>query len=220
MLFQTILAIHIVSGFLALLLGAMAIASRKGGKYHLQSGKWYVLNMYIVGISAIVMTQLKSNPFLFTVGVFTLYLTYVGQRSIFYYRLKQTYQTNWKDIVPSVIALAVSLGMVGQPIFQMVKTESFTISVMAVFGSILLGFVIGDLRMLVINPTFQANDKSWLIKHISMIGGAYIATLTAFLVTNVNFSPAWVIWLAPTLIGSILLARTSKEWRNKLKINS
>jgi hypothetical protein len=84
----------------------------------------------------------------------------------------------------------------------------------------MLGFVIGDLSMLVKNPTFQANDKSWLIKHISMIGGAYIATLTAFLVTNVNFSPAWVIWLAPTIIGSILLARTSKEWRNKLKINS
>jgi uncharacterized membrane protein len=208
-----------VSGFLALLLGVMAITSRKGQKNHLKSGKWYVIAMYIVGTTSIIMTQLKPNPFLFTVGVFTLYLTYIGQRSIFYFRLRQPYTTGWKEIVPTSIALLVSAGMVIQPIYQMLQTKTISVSVMAVFGSILMGFAIRDLRMLIKNPIFHPNEKTWLIKHIGMIGGAYIATLTAFLVTNVNFNPGWIIWLAPTLVGSILIARSSKEWRNKLKLN-
>jgi hypothetical protein len=92
--------------------------------------------------------------------------------------------------------------------------------VMAVFGGILMGFAIRDLRNLVKNPTFQPNDKNWLIKHIGMMGGAYISTLTAFLVTNVSFSPGWIIWLAPTLIGTILITRATKEWRTKLRVNT
>jgi uncharacterized membrane protein len=219
MLFQSLLILHIIAGFSALLSGAMAIVSRKGAKNHLKSGKWYVLSMFVVGASAIAMTQLKSNTFLFTVGVFTLYLTYAGQRAIFYFRLKEAFRTGWRDIVPTVIALVVSLGMVGQPIFQMVKSNTFSVSVMAVFGGILMGFAIRDMRMIFQNPTFQPNNKTWLIKHIGLMGGAYISTLTAFLVTNVSFSPGWVIWLTPTLIGSILIARASKEWRLKLNIN-
>jgi hypothetical protein len=91
---------------------------------------------------------------------------------------------------------------------------------MLVFGIILLGFAMRDLRKLTKNPTLQPNDKTWLIKHIGMISGAYIATLTAFLVTNINFNPGWVVWLTPTLVGSILIAKKSREWRKKLKINS
>jgi hypothetical protein len=220
MLFQSLLILHIIAGFVALLVGAMAIVSRKGSQNHLKSGKWYVISMFIVGFSAIAMTQLKSNPFLFTVGVFTLYLTYAGQRSIFYFRLKEAYRTGWKDRLPILIALIVAMGMVGQPIYQMLKSGVFSVNVMAVFGAILLGFGIRDLIMLIKYPIYQPNDKTWLIKHIGMVGGAYIATLTAFLVTNVTFSPGWVIWLAPTLIGSILIARASKAWRIKLKINT
>ena len=219
MLFQSILIIHIVAGFLALLFGAMAIASRKGQKNHLKSGNWYVLMMYAVGTSAILMTQLKSNPFLFTVGIFTLYMTYTGQRSIFYYRLREAYRIGWKDIVPTGIGLLVSAGMVVQPIYQMLKTNTFSVSVMAVFGAILMGFAIRDVRMILKNPSFQPNNKTWLVKHIGLMGGAYIATLTAFLVTNVNFTPGWIIWLAPTLVGSILISRASRAWHKKLKIN-
>lgn len=218
MVFQFTLIIHIVSGFLALLFGAMAIVSRKGDRNHKVSGKSYVMAMYSVGISAIIMTQIKPNPFLFTVGVFTLYLTYTGNRSIFYYRLKESYQTGWKDILPISIALLVSLGMVAFPIFQMVKAGTISISVMGVFGVILMVFAGRDLAKVIRDSVFLPHEKTWLIKHIGMVGGSYIATLTAFLVTNINFSPAWVIWLLPTLIGSILIAKTSKDWRKKLKI--
>lgn len=219
MFYQAILIIHIVTGFLALLFGAMAISSRKGEANHKKSGKWYVFAMYVVGFSAILMTQLKANSFLFTVGVFTLHMTHAGNRSIFYFRLKNSYQTGWKDIVPIAIALVVSGFMVFKPIYEMLQRGSFSVSVMALFGGILMVFALRDLRMILKNPVFQPSDKTWLIKHIGMVGGAYIATLTAFLVTNISFNPSWLIWLTPTLIGSILIGRASKAWRQKLRLN-
>ncbi|GMQ24291.1 hypothetical protein Aoki45_09730 [Algoriphagus sp. oki45] len=220
MLYQSLLILHIISGFLALLTGAMAMSSAKGQKNHLKSGKWYVYMMYVVGLSAILMTGLKSNPFLFTVGVFTLYLTYTGQRSIFYFRLKENYTTGWKDILPISIALIVSAGMVIQPIKTMLDEGAFYVSVMGVFGLILLISALRDLSKILHSRIFLPNDKTWLIKHIGMIGGAYIATLTAFLVTNVTINPGWVVWLTPTLVGSILISKASRDWRKKLKIHS
>lgn len=220
MLYQSLLILHIIAGFLALLTGAMAMSATKGQKNHLKSGKWYVYMMYVVGLSAILMTGLKPNPFLFTVGVFTLYLTYTGQRSIFYFRLKEAYATGWKDLLPISIALIVSAGMVIQPIYTMLETGKFFVSVMGVFGLILLISALRDLSKILQSRIFHPNDKTWLIKHIGMIGGAYIATLTAFLVTNVNLNPGWVVWLAPTLVGSILISKASKDWRKKLKIHS
>ncbi|GAB2498000.1 DUF2306 domain-containing protein [Algoriphagus taiwanensis] len=218
MLYQSILILHVVTGFFALLFGALAIASQKGQKNHLKTGKAYVLMMYSVGLSAIAMTFLKPNPFLFTVGVFTLYLTYTGQRSIFYFRLKEDYRNSWKDLVPILFALVIAAGMILQPIFRMLESQSLFVSVMGVFGVFLMGFAIRDLRLVIKNPTFKPNQKSWLIQHIGRIGGAYIATLTAFLVTNLHFNLGWIIWLAPTLVGSFLLAKVSRDWKKKLKI--
>lgn len=219
MLFHTLLVIHIVSGFSALLLGAMAAVSRKGGKYHLQSGKWYSYAMYIVGASAIAMTQIKPNTFLFTVGVFTLYLTYGGQRAIFYYRLKEAYKSRWIDYAPMVIGLVVAIAMVTLPVIDMIQRGVANISVMMVFGFILLIFTSRDLMEVIKRPVYAEGNKNWLIRHIGLISGAYIATITAFLVTNVHLQPGWLVWLAPTAVGSFLIARTSRSWKKKLKIN-
>lgn len=38
------------------------------------------------------------------------------------------------------------------------------------------------------------------------MGGAYTATVTAFLVVNIGFLPKPVIFIAPTLIGTALIA--------------
>ncbi|MBC7922645.1 MAG: hypothetical protein H7Z75_16310, partial [Ferruginibacter sp.] len=41
----------------------------------------------------------------------------------------------------------------------------------------------------------------WLRMHIERMGGAYIATVTAFLVVNVRVEPAFIPWLLPGLLG-------------------
>ncbi|HLP32398.1 MAG TPA: hypothetical protein VK202_02935, partial [Bacteroidia bacterium] len=55
---------------------------------------------------------------------------------------------------------------------------------------------------------FQGEEKLKEIRkhrintHLGNMSGAYIATVTAFLVVNVDFiQPGWLVWLFPSVIG-------------------
>lgn len=61
--------------------------------------------------------------------------------------------------------------------------------------------------------------NAWLFDHISRMSGSFIATTTAFIVVNFSMTPAWVLWLLPTAIGTPLIFRVSAKWERNL-INS
>ena len=56
-------------------------AASKGGRLHRRSGNIYTLAMLFVGLSALVLAVADPNPFLFAVGVFSLYLVFTGWRA-------------------------------------------------------------------------------------------------------------------------------------------
>ena len=80
------LTIHIIFGSLGLFTGAVNLLRKKGGKTHEGIGKLFVISMIVTGFSALTLSVLKPNLFLFIVGVFTLYLAGTGQA---YMRLKK-----------------------------------------------------------------------------------------------------------------------------------
>lgn len=52
-----------------------------------------------------------------------------------------------------------------------------------------------------IYSTKELHPKAWLKQHIGMMMGSFIATITAFLVVNINWIyPEWIVWLSPTII--------------------
>jgi uncharacterized membrane protein len=218
MVYSIVIVAHVIAGFSALVLGIIAGITKKGGKNHLISGKWYVVCMYGVALSAFILSTLKSNPFLLSVGIFSLYLTYSGQRAIFYYRLKSRYTLKWYDVAPIVAAFIASLLMVGIPIINMIEEGRLFVSVMGVFGSIMLIFTIRDFFTMKNADNFNPRNKMWLIKHIGMISGAFIATFTAFLLTNIRIDPMWVVWLAPTVVGTIFITYSIRTWKQKLRM--
>jgi hypothetical protein len=220
MTYKLLLGIHVASGFTSLALGLIAIITQKGKKNHLLSGKYFVLSMYISSISAFIMTLLKPNQFLLAISIFTMYLIYSGNVSIKYFRLKENYIPIWKDKLPVFIAFLFSFYMIGQPVYRMIINQEFFISVLLIFGLIMLSGTISDFKILSNTENFTARNRMWLIKHISTISGAYIATVTAFLVTNIRISPAWIVWLAPTFIGTILISVAIGKWKTKLKLNN
>lgn len=59
----------------------------KGGKRHRKIGRLFVTGMKLTGGSSLLMAQIKPNPFLFIIGVFTIYLVGTADR---YIKLKQT----------------------------------------------------------------------------------------------------------------------------------
>ncbi|HSI90809.1 MAG TPA: hypothetical protein VK927_06795, partial [Adhaeribacter sp.] len=173
-MYKAILILHVIAGTLALGSGLVAIFAAKGRQNHNRSGRIYELSMYSVAVSAIVMCLLKFNPFLLAIGIFALYLTYTGKRALFYFRLKENYRPGWHDKLPAWAGLLTGAFMVGFPVWQMVEQGRIFVPVLAVFGAGLLGSSFADLAMFRKPALFTAGNKSWLLKHIGMMGGAYI----------------------------------------------
>jgi uncharacterized membrane protein len=181
------LILHIAAGGVSLLAGTLAVSSRKGGKIHRLAGKVFYLAMLLVVASALFISLKTNNTFLFCIGIFSLYQNVSGRRVL-----------RNKTMRPKLVDFLITLLGLSNGAF-MIYTGNI---VLMVFGGISVFLALSDIR------TFSAvlSGKSlppsaWLRKHIGMMLGAYIATITAFLVVNItNVEPAWLIWLAPTFI--------------------
>ncbi|HEX5002916.1 MAG TPA: hypothetical protein VFW78_10515 [Bacteroidia bacterium] len=218
MIYSILLTLHVIAGSAALLGGLVAIVAKKARGVHTNAGKVYYIGMYGVAFSAVVMTLIKFNPFLLAVGIFAFYLTYTGKSAITNYRRKAPWEFKPSAVVPGYAGLAVALFMIGWPIAEMILSHRLFVPILSVFGFILLLNTIQDIRFLS-NPLNRvARNRQFLLLHIGKMGGAYIATTTAFLLNNFTFNPAWIGWLLPTIIGSPLIARAIRIWRNKLKL--
>ena len=195
-LYQSLLFLHIAAGSLSLLAGGLNMILPKGGKRHRKIGRLFITGMMLTGGSALFMAQIKPNPFLFIIGVFTIYLVGTADR---YIKLSQN--------KPLLIDWVYTLGMfVFGSIFIIWGVITLTKSdgmgaVMLVFGSIGLYSVYQDFN----NYKGEAAHRNYrLLTHIGRMVGGFTATVTAVLVVNAQYIPlavpAVVYWLAPTLI--------------------
>ena len=75
-----LLCIHITCGFAALLSAFGAIASRKGQLKHRLFGRCFFYSMTGVFITAIPLSLIKENLFLFLIAIFSYYLAFSGWR--------------------------------------------------------------------------------------------------------------------------------------------
>lgn len=54
------LPIHIAAGIAAILLGAIAVAVRKGGLRHIQAGSWFAVAMLVLGVTASILEPFRT----------------------------------------------------------------------------------------------------------------------------------------------------------------
>jgi uncharacterized membrane protein len=203
------LLIHIIGGMTALLTGLVSMLTRKGGKNHKLSGKLYFGGMSTVFLTAIPLSIGHNKPFLLMVAFFSYYMVVRGYRILQLKKLWQEQKIPLLDWAIMTISGIFMLGLLGWGIMKYASGNSFGI-VAIVFGAIGCGFVVLDLRKF----TRGTTDKMhWWFTHIGSMGGGYIATLTAFIVTNVRLSPAWVLWLLPTVVGSVIISLTIRKYK-------
>jgi len=69
-----LLSIHILAGTIALLCSALAVSSEKGKKFHVLTGRTYFWCMVGIFLTAIPMSIINSNTFLFLIAIFSFYL--------------------------------------------------------------------------------------------------------------------------------------------------
>ena len=201
-----LLSIHILAGSVALLSAASALLTEKGKKFHVLIGKAYFWSMVIIFLTAIPMSIITGNVFLFLIAIFSFYLAFSGMR----FAKNRTGVPTRVDLIAVNFMLLSGIGMWILAIIFFIDNDSQFITLI-VFGFLALFLGYGDFQ------TFKdqtAIGKERIAKHLTNMMGATIAVVTAVLVVNPPTNPEWVWWILPTVLITPVIF-----WWNKKVLN-
>ena len=164
--------VHIIAGSIALLLGLVAIMTKKGGKNHRRSGTIFMMLLIVVIFTGFIgVFVFGRNTFLLVITVLSGYFGFSG------YRILQT-KSNRPQLVDvcigigSVIAVAYflyyfkSIGMIWSPLI-----------IYSTVGTLLLVISYDFIRYFI--PVSRYGNL-WFYEHIFKMIGAFTALLSAF----------------------------------------
>ncbi len=194
-IYSVLLAVHITAGTVGLIAALLAVLNKAFDarhRWHVYTGSAFVIAMAIIFVTATAMSVLKLNIFLLLVGVFSFYMAFSGWR---YARNRKGTPTQL-DWTTTITMLVASVVMVFFAVYLFFIGSGNGI-IIAVFGGIsgLLAFY--DYRSL---RRGGLRGKERIIRHLILMLGGTIAALTAFTVVNINMQPAFIPWLAPTVL--------------------
>ena len=201
-----LLSIHILAGSVALLSAASALLTEKGKKFHVLIGKAYFWSMVIIFLTAIPMSIITGNVFLFLVAIFSFYLAFSGMR----FAKNRTGVPTRVDLIAVNFMFLSGIGMWILAIIFFIDSDSQFITLI-VFGFLALFLGYGDFQ------TFKnqtAIGKERIAKHLTNMMGGTIAVVTAVLVVNPPSNPEWVWWILPTVLITPIIF-----WWNKKVLN-
>ena len=201
-----LLSIHILAGSVALLSAASALLTEKGKKFHVLIGKAYFWSMVIIFLTALHMSIITGNVFLFLIAIFSFYLAFSGVR----FAKNRTGVPTRLDLIAVNFMFLSGVGMWILAIIFFIDNDSQFIT-LTVFGFLALFLGYGDFQ------TFKdqtAIGKERIAKHLTNMMGATIAVVTAVLVVNPPTNPEWVWWILPTVLITPVIF-----WWNKKVLN-
>ena len=174
-------------------------------KWHIYSGTVFFWAMLVVFLTALPLAVIRPNTFLFLIAFLSFYFALAGWR----------YATNRRGVArpvdwisASVMAIA-ALGMIMFGVFMLSRSNINGITMVAL-GGIGAGLTIVDLRTL---RRGGAKGPERIAQHLTMMLAGAIATITAFVVTNVRVQPAFIVWLAPTVVITPIIIVWSRRIR-------
>lgn len=222
-LILTLLITHIAAGFTALLVGLIPMFFEKGNRLHKRAGLIYLYCMIVVAATAMLLCVLQPfkmmRLFLAGIVIFSFYLCITGWRAT---KQKKSGPTT-TDKVLTLVTLFVSLAMIGFGLYLLAMNgASFLPIVFTFFGVLTLVFAGRDVQFM----TQPTEKMHWFFQHFTRMGGSYVATFTAALVTNVGrvmpaTTPEWaytMTWILPSIIGGAIIGRAVKYYRVKFKL--
>ena len=189
---QILLPIHILAGTIALLCAVLAVSSAKGKKLHVLSGRAYFWCMVAIFLTAIPMSIITSNIFLFLIAFFSFYLAFAGKR----------FARNRKGIATTLDWIAIGV-MISSGIGMWILAAIYFTNNNGQYIPLL---VFGFLAIVLGRADFKsyknktATGKERIGRHLSNMMGGTIAVVTAVLVVNVNIEPVWIWWVLPTVL--------------------
>jgi hypothetical protein len=185
-----LLGLHIAAGALTLLLGIVIGVRRKADAVHRRLGRAFVHAMLVVCGTSVIM------------AVFSGYQSAMGRRT-------WTLNSRRRGID---VAMAAGLVLVGMSQLVIAGRTHITDVILPLFFAVLIiGQGGSDLLMLLRSGSERIRRRALLVRHISQMGGAMIASWTAFLIQNTPPAFEIVAWILPTVVGSWYIARSIRR---------
>lgn len=206
--------VHMVSGFVALVVAPLAMLVRKGSDAHRNWGKLFVWSMAVVVLTAITLGIASGNLLMAMVALFSFHMIASGYRSLYLKKLHEGQKPVRADILIQGAAAVVNGGLFLWAISLMMLGLKFQkVIIFLVFG------IVGLLMVFFNFNRFykRSHDKQeWLYGHMTGFLGGYIATVSAFSAVTLDMiSPIWLRWLWPTILGSPLIFFWIRHYRRR-----
>ncbi len=205
--------VHIISGGIAFLAAPAAMATRKGRNAHRRFGKLFFWSMVLTTGSALVMALAGTNYFLFMISIFSFYLAFSGYRVLYRKRPQKGQTANWLDWLVLGLTCIICVIMIAVGVINISQDLS---PVLIIFGLIGCFVALSDLVSFVRYPK---GKNQWLYTHMQNMIAAYIATLTAFSVVNIDFLPLIIRWLWPTVVFTPVIVVWVNQYKKRFKAN-
>jgi uncharacterized membrane protein len=192
-----VLILHILSGTVGLVSGTFAMCLKKNNNLHKIIGKTFFYALAGVFVTSVYMSVAKNNIFLLMVGFFSFYTAATGYRILFLKKLNSgKISPKFIDYVIGITGLLAGLAMLVLAVLLFLKANMFGF-VCITFGGISTIMGYKDLSKFKYPPTQKLH---WIESHGMRMAGAYTATVTAFIVVNIDSPWQWVFWILPTFI--------------------
>lgn len=216
-----ILFLHVISGTIALIAGAIALFTSKGKPWHKTCGKIYFWSMTSVFITGIIVAGYRFNRFLFLIAFLSYYTAFAGVRILKLKKLHKKQRPEWYDWVAGILnglvnTVFVILGLSYFLPIGFVNSQSMALlSIGFGLGGIAISYV--NIKPFIVKPT---ESYHWYLSHLGNMLGGYIATFTAFVSTissRLDFSYPILAFISPAIIGIPLLIFWLNRQENKFK---
>jgi hypothetical protein len=209
---NTLLILHIISGAIALIsgLGASMIKQMNWKhQWHKRLGNSFFYGMLGIFLTAVPLSLMSGNIFLLLISLFTFYFAYTGWR----YATNRTGKPELQDWGAIAIMLVICIAMLIYGLQLYLSEQNSNGITLSVFG------IIGAANALRNRHNFRAGHfqgKARIALHATMMLAGTIATTTAFVVTNFTTDPAYILWLAPTVVITPYIV----YWNIKIRKNA
>ncbi|MGB0166656.1 MAG: hypothetical protein ACPF8V_07355 [Luteibaculum sp.] len=216
---QILLWVHVSFGFASLGLFWMPVIFKKGASVHKKTGKYYVSCMWVVVVSAAVLSFFNLLTREYIMAAFLGFIAVITANPLWYgiaiLKQKRNYSTSFKrtHVLLQVSIICLSLALIGYGII--LKGQGAAI-LMFIFGALGLTEIPGLIK----NRKTFSEKADWLKQHIVGMCSSGIAAYTAFLVFGARsflqnyFDGAWSVlpWVLPTIVGSLGIRMAVKRF--------
>ena len=224
---KTLLGLHVSSGILSIIIFWIPIFLKKGSKYHNLIGKIYVFFMWVVVISAallsiknIIIGEITAALFLGFLAIITANPLWFGIAILKNKKgLSDRYQK--KHMAFNVLITLAGILLFSYGIYLNGQNEGI---LMIIFG--ILGMTSG--RDVLASYQGKNKNKSWIEEHISGMLVSGIAAYTAFAVFGGRIffmkylSGYWSIipWVMPTIVGLAIIKYYKNNYIKKRSVTT